>query len=216
MRTLFRLIRNLFLLIFILAFIILLFIFGLVMYGTNSFPVEHGNLIEQYAQEYGVDPSLIAGIIKTESNFREDVVADDGGMGLMQLMPDTAKWSCEKLGLKYDPEALLDAEENIKVGTYYISYLIGRFQNTDLAVVAYNGGLKNVDQWLKDGTITWDRKTMKNIPFPITRKYIEKVTKAKKIYEVFYGEDLPDQTENLFMDSLDNFIDLFRYVKAQI
>lgn len=203
MKTVGRIIKNLLILLLVLLVIVFLLIYGIMYLSVEKFPLRYGDTINKYAEENGVSPYLVTSIIKTESDFRERIIADDKGMGLMQLMPETAKWLCEKLHEEYNEEKLLEADYNIKLGSYYLSYLIQKYQNVDLAIAAYNGGTKNVDQWLKDGTIHWDPQSMENIPFPVTRTYVKRVRQRRTIYETLYYDGLPDAShqENKFVEA---------------
>ena len=96
-------------------------------------PLRYDPIIEKYAQQYQLDPSLVRSIIATESGFNPRAVSRKGARGLMQLMPDTAA----RLGVRN----LHDADENIKGGTKYLRNLLDTFNNDlTLSLAAYNAG----------------------------------------------------------------------------
>ncbi|WP_431785778.1 phage tail tape measure protein [Paenibacillus lactis] len=125
--------------------------------SASGYQGKYAKVINKYANEYGVDPYLIAAIIQKESSFNSKAVSSAGAQGLMQLMPKTAKG----LGVKNS----FDPEQNIKGGVSHFARLLEKYGgDTELALYAYNAGESNVDKWKKNGQIN-------NIPFKETREY---------------------------------------------
>ena len=138
--------------------------------------------IKKYAKEYNVDEYLIYAIIKAESNFEQDAVSHRGAKGLMQLMYSTAEDIAKRIGIELNEENILEPDININLGTKYISMLIQKYNNTNLALAAYNAGSGNVDKWIKDGTIKADGSDIENIPYKETNTYVRKIMRDYKIY----------------------------------
>lgn len=206
--------KNLFL--GLLAILIILFIvsFGIVSYGTITRPVEYTEHINKYSEEYDVDPMLVYSVIKVESNYKPDAHSQMNAHGLMQILPDTGHWIAERLKMDYSEDMLKDPETSIKMGTYYLSYLVHHFKNRDLALAAYNGGLGNVEKWLADENLSKDGETLDEIPFVETRNYVVRVNDNYKIYNLFYGDEknLEDK-EHLKPSTLfENYISVFKQI----
>ncbi len=218
MRTFRHILRNIILILLVIVLLAFMISFVLSFIGTSRYIVRHGDLINKVAAEEKIDNHLLAAIVRTESDFKENVVANDGGMGLTQLMPETAKEKADELGIEYSREKIMDPETNLRIGSHYISQLIQKYQNLDLAIAAYNVGPSKVDKWLKDGVITWERESMENIPAPITRAYVKKVNKAKEIYSVIYPDKLPNSTANTgrLKRSWDNLRSIFSWAVRQV
>ena len=123
--------------------------------------------MEKYSEENGLDKYLVYAVIKAESNFNPNVKSNADARGLMQLMEETAVERSNVIENE-DIEAydLYDPETNIKLGTSYLSYLLELYDgNTVLAIIAYNAGLGNVQQWIQDGIIKQDGSDIENIPY---------------------------------------------------
>jgi len=177
----------------ILSLIVLIIILINIKSIFKSFyPLKNKDLIIKYSQRYNVNPCLIAAVIRAESNFDEKAVSHRGAYGLMQIMPDTALWISENMKLKsFNLEKLYDNEINIAMGCWYINNLNNEFNgNTELVLAAYNGGRGNVQKWLKNPEYSSDGKTLINIPFGETDKYVKKVKTNYNIYVKLYGEGL--------------------------
>lgn len=152
------------------------------------YPAKHLDHIKKYSAAYEVDPYLIMGIIKTESNFNANAVSHKNATGLMQIMKPTAIWLAEKMNIPdFSYENITNPELNIQIGCYYISYLLRHYAgNTENALAAYNAGEGTVDRWLRNKKYAPDGKTLSEIPYPETRKYIEKVAKNRNVYRSLY------------------------------
>jgi len=164
------------------------FIVTKIEYAVYPRPNEYSSYVEKYSSEFGVPEELIWAIIKTESNFDSSAVSSVGAIGLMQLTePTFDELTNFRLKEGLDPGMRYDPETNIRYGTYYISFLYARYGNWNTAIAAYNGGLGNVDKWLKDENYgDLQTGTLHNIPFKETANYVKKVNKAKSMYEKLY------------------------------
>jgi soluble lytic murein transglycosylase len=155
-------------------------------------PLRHEDIIRQQAAEKGLDPALIAGVIYTESRFR-DQTSHAGAKGLMQLLPSTAHDIARKSGgTAFVQGDLANPQVNISYGSFYLRYLLQRYGGNEvLAIAAYNAGEGRVDQWIFDARHrgeTFDRA--RHIPFPETRQYVEQVLDARGRYREEYPREL--------------------------
>ena len=144
--------------------------------------------MEKYSEENGLDKYLVYAVIKAESNFNPNVKSNADARGLMQLMEETAVERSNVIENE-DIEAydLYDPETNIKLGTSYLSYLLELYDgNTVLAIIAYNAGLGNVKQWIKDGVIKPDGSDIENIPYKETGNYVRKILRDYQMYLKIY------------------------------
>ena len=140
----------------------------------NPYPLKYKDEIIAAAGEYNINPAVVAALINAESGFDKNAVSRQGAVGLMQIMPSTAKWCAQKLGIEYSENDLFDPEYNIKIGAYYLSYLLQKFGSEKLALCAYNAGEGNVIKWLNENR--------KDIPFSETRGYVPRVLFNKRVY----------------------------------
>ena len=157
-------------------------------YQRRLYPLRFEEQIVACADEFQVDPYLVAAIIKCESGFDEDARSGKGAMGLMQLMPTTADWIAEKLSMPAPDEAqLLTADTNIRLGCWYIKYLLTLYEgDIALAAASYNAGRSRVLSWLEDPAYSDDGKTLKAIPFKETEEYVKRLKNAYEQYQILY------------------------------
>lgn len=140
------------------------------------YPRNYGEYVEAYAKEYDVPEYIVYSVIKVESDFDKDAVSEKGACGLMQLMPDTYGWLVQTLG--NEEKDIFDPEENIKYGTYYLGMLYNRYEDWSLALCAYNAGMGNVDNWLKEEPF--------EIRFIETQYYVNKLEVVIDKYQGLY------------------------------
>lgn len=159
----------------------------------RMYPLEHSELIEEYAHKNGVSPELVAAVIYCESSFDENAVSRAGAVGLMQLMPDTYDWLSRLMGDEFTGGEISDAETNISCGCYYLGWMVRKFRSEQAALAGYNAGHGIVSRWMSDTEYSDDGVTLKFIPYRETEKYVEKVLKTKEIYKnLYYKENKND------------------------
>lgn len=151
----------------------------------RSYPMNFRQDIEQNAARCNIDPLLVAAVIRTESSWKTGAVSSVGATGLMQIMPDTGKWIASKNDWEYSDDKLTDGPYNIRLGSWYVAYLLERFEgNQTLALAAYNAGENNVNKWVSEGRFKEGRM---DIPFAETRNFVRKVTDAYEKYKILYN-----------------------------
>ena len=148
----------------------------------HKYPKGFINIVETYSKKNDVDKNLILGLIREESLFDPNAVSHVGAMGLMQIMDYTGEKIKKDLSLK-SGDTFFDPEINIRMGTYYLSNLIKKFDNNIfLALAAYNGGPKNVQKWLVRFDGLEDDEFVENIPFKETHGYVKRVLRSYFYY----------------------------------
>ncbi len=165
-----------------IAVFLLLFAFLLTSCSEN-YPREYEDIVQACSLDYGVPAEYIFSVIYVESHFRATAVSPSDARGLMQLLPDTFLDMCRRMGLEENIGNIFLPEYNIRCGTYYLAYLYGLFENWDVVFAAYNAGLGNVAEWLKDERYSDGHGNLTSIPFPETERYLQKIHKAIRGYE---------------------------------
>lgn len=171
-------------LILVLTAILLTFSVG--CFYSFFYPMKYVSEIRTVANGVQLEPALLASVVNVESSYKREVISPKGAVGLMQVMPSTAKWICENINLEYDEDKLTEVEYNLRIGGYYLSYLMEKFENRDNAICAYNAGPQNVKNWLGNKEYSEDGMTLKKIPFEETQNYVKKINKNLRRYEKKY------------------------------
>lgn len=146
------------------------------------YPLRYEQVVRGHARNYDLDPALLAAVIYTESRFNARARSDAGAIGLMQLLPDTARGIAVRTGGNaFVVHDLYVPEVNIRYGSWYLRHLIDRYGDERTALAAYHAGQGNVDNWRKRGV---------GIQFAETRRYVSKVERVKRIYATSYEDRL--------------------------
>lgn len=175
-----------FFIFFSIAILGIFFSYFIGAYNAYFYPMKYSKEIEFFSEKYDVGGAIIASVANVESNFDENAVSNKGAIGIMQLIPSTAEWIAGKIGKDYDEEKLKNAEYNLELGSFYLSYLINYFQDERVGICAYNAGQGNVSNWLKDEKYSKDGKTLYKIPFEETNNYLKKVLNNYNYYKNKY------------------------------
>jgi len=142
---------------------------------AQRYPIPHRDTLAASAKQWSLDEALVYSIIRQESRFQPEARSRVGAMGLMQLMPATARWVARQIPVRpYASSMLTQPEVNILMGSYYLRRVLDDLGHPVLAVAAYNAGPGRARRWRDeralDGAIY-----VETIPFAETRDYVKKV-----------------------------------------
>jgi peptidoglycan lytic transglycosylase len=143
-------------------------------------PFRYRAIVLGHARNYRLDPALLAAVIYQESKFDAGARSDRGAIGLMQLLPDTAKGIAERTGgTRFRVSDLYDPEINVRYGAWYLRHLLDKYGSERTALAAYNAGQHNVDGWLAKG---------EGIQFRETQAFVDRVESLKGSYRRDYSQ----------------------------
>ncbi|EIK44978.1 lytic murein transglycosylase, putative, lmt23A [Cellvibrio sp. BR] len=156
------------------------------------FPIVYQDHVTKAAKQTSVNPLLIFAVARQESAFMHDAKSPAGAVGLMQLLPSTAKQTAQKSGMSFNAQDLIKPDKNIALGSRYLDYLLGVFDgNRILAAAAYNAGPSRVRQWMnkeKNAQLPYD-VWIETIPFKETRGYVQNILSFSVIYAYRLGQE---------------------------
>ncbi|MCZ7588094.1 MAG: lytic transglycosylase domain-containing protein [Gaiella sp.] len=151
-------------------------------YQRIRYPLRYEAIVTAHARNYDLPPALLAAVIYTESRFDASAQSPAGAVGLMQLLPETARGIAVRTGgHRFVVGDLVDPEINIRYGAWYLRHLLDRYDDVATALAAYHAGQGNVDAWRRRGS---------EIEFPETRSYVRRVLEAEEVYATVYGAEL--------------------------
>lgn len=152
-------------------------------YERIRYPLRYEAIVRTHARNYDLPPALLAAVIYSESKFDASARSQAGAVGLMQLLPETAKGIALRTGGHgFVVSDLLDPEINVRYGAWYLRHLLDRYDDdVPTALAAYHAGQGNVDSWRRQGV---------GIQFPETRAYVKRVLDAEDVYATAYADEL--------------------------
>jgi soluble lytic murein transglycosylase len=151
-------------------------------YVRVRYPLHYQAIVRGHAHNYRLDPALLAAVIYQESKFHVHARSSSGAIGLMQLLPSTAKGiAVHTGGSRFHVSDLDDPEINVRYGAWYLRHLLDKYGDERTALAAYNAGQENVDTWRSEG---------KGIAFSETRHYVSRVEHLKTLYRRGYRKQL--------------------------
>jgi len=153
------------------------------------YPLRYEATIREASEKNDLEPAFVAAVIYTESRFRPDVQSHQDAYGLMQLLPQSARYIKRNSGIEGDYR---DPEVNIELGTWFLGYLDERYEgNERFMLAAYNSGEGSVDAWTSGKNFDIE----KDIPYKETRQYVDRALEAQKTYRELYGSDLRESSD---------------------
>ncbi len=157
---------------------------------AQQFPMPYQDLLTRDASSRDLDPAWVYGLIRQESRFIQQVYSRTGAIGLMQLMPSTARYVAHRMGMTaFRPDHVSDVETNLKLGTEYLKLVYDDQGGLPLlASAAYNAGPHAVRRWRASLTRTVSgARFAEAIPVEETRGYVQKVLFNTMVYESLLG-----------------------------
>jgi len=150
------------------------------------YPLPYETQLRRESEKNGLDPMIVAGLIRQESTFQADVVSYANAYGLMQLLPKTAKLMAKQRRVKYAKSKLFDANYNLELGTYYFKGLVDLTGAPEYALAAYNAGEDRIALWKAERNYEEIPELVESIPFSQTREYVQIVLRNAAVYRMIY------------------------------
>jgi soluble lytic murein transglycosylase len=155
-----------------------------VAYWRILFPQNYWSEIKADAEKNGLDPYMVASLIRQETEFNPSAVSNKSAYGLMQLLPSVGRAMAREAGIHhFQTSELLNPATNIRLGTLYLRQTLDKFNNQpEYAFAAYNAGDNRVTDWQSIGTYHGMDEFVESIPFTETREYVQAILRNEEIY----------------------------------
>ncbi len=147
-----------------------------------AFPLPYASQIRSAAASQGVDPMLVAGLIRQESAFQPRSVSRAKAIGLMQVLPGTGKRLARELRIPYSRSKLFEPDYNLRLGTRYLADLVAMFGSEEPALAAYDAGEDRIAGWQAERKYDEMAEFIESIPITETREYVQIVSRNASIY----------------------------------
>jgi soluble lytic murein transglycosylase len=158
-------------------------------YWEALFPKAYWPDLRKYSELNGLDPYLVASLIRQESEFNALAISHANAVGLMQLLPKTGKTVARQVKLKgYSAPQLYTPAVNLELGTRYFKEMVDKYNGQfEYALAAYNAGTDRVGDWLGQGHYRDPQEFVESIPFTETREYVQAILRNASVYRQLYG-----------------------------
>ncbi|MEY2833238.1 MAG: hypothetical protein RLZZ574_2497, partial [Cyanobacteriota bacterium] len=165
-------------------------------YWQALYPFPFESTILKWSKQRQLNPLLVTSLIRQESRFEPEIESSAGAMGLMQVIPPTAKAAAENIGLAN--YSMTNPEDNINIGTYYLDFTHQKYNNNSmLAVASYNAGPNAVAKWVKRYGLKDADEFVEQIPYQETQGYVESVFENYWNYMLVYNPEVGKSFKNL-------------------
>jgi len=154
---------------------------------TTAYALPFESSIRRWSARAGLDPMLVAGVVHQESAFDPEARSGKNAIGLMQLLPATARRLAHEEKISYSTARLTDPDYNVRLGTAYLAQLLKQFGTTEQALAAYNAGEDRVEEWTAGQGYRETAEFVDSIPFTETRQYVQIIARNTEIYRRLYG-----------------------------
>jgi soluble lytic murein transglycosylase len=157
-------------------------------YWQALFPRPYWADLKAYSSENGLDPYLVAALVRQESAFNPSAISHANAVGLMQLLPSTGRLVAKDLKIRhFNPAMLTIPATNLRMGTKYFKGMVTQFGAVEYALAAYNAGSDRVVDWQGSGKYRDIEEFVESIPFTETREYVQAIQRNANVYRQLYG-----------------------------
>jgi soluble lytic murein transglycosylase len=159
-------------------------------YWEFLFPTPYWPNLRREAEANGLNPYLVASLIRQESEFNPSAVSHANAYGLMQLLPGVGKGMAHEVKLRgFSTDRLLEPSVNLQLGTRYFKEMVNQYNGqVEYALAAYNAGTNRVADWQQNGTYKDIDEFVESIPFTETREYVQAITRNASLYKLLYPQ----------------------------